>query len=206
MAPSPSSGAAQTSALAPESDSTYSISSALSSACTGTATPPSASTPKYASGKCGVLGSSSATLSPGPTPRSRRTAAYCRLCAHSWAYVSRRSPRTTAVRSACRTADSARMLAIDMLMRGSRATGRWSGGDGRAAGPSREGPAAASCGRAVDQAFGMPSSSGVEGWTDEGSIGASSLSVVRISDSFSVALPLTCTTWTPLMPRCESAE
>ena len=36
FAPSPSSGAAQTSAFAPESVRTYSISSALSSACTGT--------------------------------------------------------------------------------------------------------------------------------------------------------------------------
>ena len=46
LAPSPSSGAAQTSAFAPESSRTYWISSALSSACTGTATPPRASVPK----------------------------------------------------------------------------------------------------------------------------------------------------------------
>ena len=46
LAPSPSSGAAQTSTLAPESSRTYWISSALSSACTGTATAPSASVPK----------------------------------------------------------------------------------------------------------------------------------------------------------------
>jgi hypothetical protein len=99
LAPSPSRGAAQTSALAPESSRTYWISSALSSAWTGTATAPRASVPKYVSGKCGVFGSSSATLSPGPTPFSRRTAAYCREWPHSCAYVSRRSPSTTAVRS-----------------------------------------------------------------------------------------------------------
>ena len=46
FAPSPSSGAAQTSVFAPESRRTNSISSAFSRACTGTATAPSASAPK----------------------------------------------------------------------------------------------------------------------------------------------------------------
>ncbi len=46
FAPSASSGAAQTRVLAPESDRTYSISSAFSRACTGTATAPRATVAK----------------------------------------------------------------------------------------------------------------------------------------------------------------
>ncbi len=72
---SPSRGAATTSRSAPESRRTKAISSALKSRWIGTTTAPSESAAKYTRAKSGTFGTSIATRSPRPMPRSRRAPA-----------------------------------------------------------------------------------------------------------------------------------